>query len=121
MLLQQLAKGFAEDTHTAPVNHTDARQARQECAVYKFLHHRRGFVDGLTDHVDLAGDVRTFVFKRDGNSTSAGSFQRSIGRCRRTGQHLRDVIARDSHLHHTHLNFEMIVVQLAQHPRTPAG
>ena len=62
MLLQQLAKGFAENAHAAAVDYADAREARQECLVHKSLDSSRSLVHGLADHVDLAGDVFALVF-----------------------------------------------------------
>jgi hypothetical protein len=35
MLLEQLAKGFAEDAHAAAVNYADAWKSREECLVHE--------------------------------------------------------------------------------------
>ena len=79
MLLQQLAKGFAEDSHTAAVDYADAGQACQEGAVDESFYIARSVVDGLADYVDFCGDVRVFIFQRDRDAAGAGRFHRSLG------------------------------------------
>ena len=121
MLLQHLAQSFAEDAHAAAVNHADARKPGEESAVDELFDFAAGLVDGLADHVDLAGDVARLRFP---------ATRKFLGRARPSpesrdrpgaGQHFGDVVARDLHLHRAHLDFEMIVVDLARDSGRASG
>jgi hypothetical protein len=57
MLLQELAKGFAEDSHAAAVDNADAGESGEEGAVYEFFDFAGSVVDGLADYVDFLGNV----------------------------------------------------------------
>ena len=57
MLLQELAKGFAEDSHAAAVDYAHARQSGKERTVYEFFHFAGSIVDGLADYVDFLGNL----------------------------------------------------------------
>ena len=57
MLLQELAKGFAEDSHAAAVDYADAGQSGEEGAVYKSFHFAGSVVNRLADYVDFLGNV----------------------------------------------------------------
>ena len=79
MLLQKLAEGFAEDSHTAAVDDADPRQACQEGAIDESFHVAGSVVDSLADYVDFCGDVRVFIFQRDRDASGAGCFHWSLG------------------------------------------
>lgn len=113
MLLKQLAEGFAEDAHAAAVNHADARQACKKCAVDELFDFLGGFVDGLADYIDFAGDSCALVFERDGDAAGAGGFHGRVfwlSRGIRADQHFGNVVAGDLHFHRAHFYFEMIVI-----------
>ena len=57
MLLQQVTKGFAEDSHAAAVDYADAGKTGEEGAVHEFFNFAGGIVDRLADDVDFVGNV----------------------------------------------------------------
>ena len=59
LLLQKLAKGFAEDSHAAAVDYADAGKTGEEGAVHEFLNFAGSIVDRLADDgVLVAGTGR---------------------------------------------------------------
>src|SRR5579863_4771895 len=116
MLLQHLAQGFAKDTHAAAVNDAHARESGKEGAVNEFFDFAGGLVDGLSDHVDFARDVRPFALELDRYPASTSGLHRSVGGAS-AGEYFSDVVARNLHLHGAHLDFKVGVVDFADDSR----
>jgi hypothetical protein len=57
MLLQKLAKGFAEDSHAAAVDYADAGESGEEGAVDELFDFAGCVIDRLADYVDFLGNV----------------------------------------------------------------
>src|SRR5215813_8115372 len=64
MLLQKLANGLSQDSHTAAMNDPNTRHSCQESTVNKFLYLARGTIHGMANHVDLCGQIQV-VLKRN--------------------------------------------------------
>src|SRR5579885_1107735 len=76
MFLQILAKGFAQNSHSAAMHHADARQSGKKSAVNEAFDLPSGVVDGLADNVDLGRNALAFVVERDGDATGPRRFHR---------------------------------------------
>jgi hypothetical protein len=72
VVLQEAAKGFAEDAHAAAVYDADAGKAGEEGAVEKLLNFAGGLIDIAADDVDFGGDAGVFALERDGDAVGAG-------------------------------------------------
>src|SRR6516164_1928404 len=73
MLLEELAKGLAEDAHAAAVHDADTGKSGEEGAIDELLDFAGGIVDRASDDVDFRGDTGGVGTEGDGDAAGAGS------------------------------------------------
>src|SRR5215472_14016772 len=65
VLLEHLPQGLAQDAHAAAVDDADARESGEKGAVDELFDFARGVVDGLSNDIDLGGNVRFLPLEGD--------------------------------------------------------